>query len=295
MKKEIKKIDYAQLVANAAQEDYKIGNSVVILDTYKMDPVNDYEFTAYGNSLIFVMKGKGRISVDGVESSVQAPCVMMHLHGQRIRSHIESPVVQKSLVFSDMFIEDLYASSLRLSDLRTSIISNPVLPLNDRIAVKSVNYYFNTMKMIALYYDDLEGSTFSAKFLTLSVLYGPLYSALKKKLSEESFRSPHVSTKFFNLLDQHYKERQPLSFYANELNVSERHLYTFLHQTTGKSPGYWLEHYLFTEAKRLLEERDLSILQISIELNFGNCPSFCRFFKRKQGVTPKAYRKYLSK
>jgi AraC-like DNA-binding protein len=47
---------------------------------------------------------------------------------------------------------------------------------------------------------------------------------------------------------------------------------------------------LILEAKTLLKSTNLSIKEISNELNFGETSIFCRYFKRITGVSPKSYR-----
>ena len=47
------------------------------------------------------------------------------------------------------------------------------------------------------------------------------------------------------------------------------------------------------KAKVLLKNSDMTIENISEELNFPNSPYFCRFFKKQMGCTPKEYRSQI--
>jgi AraC-like DNA-binding protein len=60
---------------------------------------------------------------------------------------------------------------------------------------------------------------------------------------------------------------------------------------SGKSVHRWIDEFVVLEIKNLLRNSDLSIQQISYELNFPN-PSFMgQYFKRITGQTPGEYRR----
>ena len=48
------------------------------------------------------------------------------------------------------------------------------------------------------------------------------------------------------------------------------------------------------EAKRLIEEADMNITQISEQLGFADVHYFSRIFKNRVGVSPKQYEKMVS-
>ena len=168
----------------------------------------------------------------------------------------------------------------------------PVVPITSQ-TIYELDIFTNAMRDIAAY-PDRENNIFCAKHLFLSLFYGPLFDMLKKNNPESTFRSPKISKEFFKLLTTNFREKHYVSYYASKLNISERYLYTAVLSTTGKSPTFWIENYLIAEAKRLMEDRDLSILQISQVLHYAGLPSFTKFFKRKEGVCPSAYRHRIS-
>jgi len=182
--------------------------------------------------------------------------------------------------------------SLKFNDIRSSIIENPVIVL-DELAAKGIEIYVNTLKIIATSSRNFEKVT-CIKYLTLSLFYGPLFNVFKKKIDSASFRSPKLSTGFFHLLERHFREEHELSYYADKLNISVRYLYANVRSTTGKSPGYWIDYYMMSEAKKLLADMELSIVQVSDTLNFAGLSQFGKFFKKHEGISPSAYRKSLT-
>jgi len=187
----------------------------------------------------------------------------------------------------------LYMNALKFNDIRTSILENPVIPIKED-AVGSIEMYLKALISIAGRPDN--GNNIScAKFITLALFYGPLYDSFKKKVQSETFKTPKISSDFFNMLQKNFRKEHKMGYYAHELGISERYLYLTVMSSTGKSPSYWIDYYLISEAKKMLQNRNYSITQVMEELHFAGLPSFGKFFLRKEGMSPSTYRKNLTK
>ncbi|MDR1673524.1 MAG: helix-turn-helix domain-containing protein, partial [Bacteroidales bacterium] len=75
-----------------------------------------------------------------------------------------------------------------------------------------------------------------------------------------------------------------------KLCLTSKHLSAVIKKTTGKSAFEWINDYVILEAKSLLRATNMTVQQISEELNFANQSFFGKFFKRAVGVSPKEYR-----
>lgn len=106
-------------------------------------------------------------------------------------------------------------------------------------------------------------------------------------------RNEEIFTRFIHLVIKHYKQRNKLNFYAQQLFLSPRYLCDIIKKTSGHTPREWIDHYTILEAKMLLQTTDLTTEQISYELNFPNSSFFCKFFKKNVGMTTKEYRQSL--
>lgn len=87
----------------------------------------------------------------------------------------------------------------------------------------------------------------------------------------------------------HKKERR-IDFYADKLQLSSKYLSQVIKNYSGKSAADWIDEYVVLEAKALLKSTNMTIQQISDELNFPSQSFFGKFFKRISGVSPKTYR-----
>ena len=106
-------------------------------------------------------------------------------------------------------------------------------------------------------------------------------------------RSGDYFKQLVNLLHENYRTERSVEFYANQMNLTPKHLSRVVRTYSGKSVHQWIDDFVVLEIKNLLKYSDLSIQQISYELNFPN-PSFMgQYFKRITGKTPGEYRREI--
>lgn len=99
-----------------------------------------------------------------------------------------------------------------------------------------------------------------------------------------------IHERFINLVQQNFKKERFLDFYAEKLEVSTKHLSRTVKEATGFSAVDWIDRLVILEAKVLLKSTNLSIQQISDELNFTSQSFFGRYFKKHTGRSPKDFR-----
>ena len=63
-----------------------------------------------------------------------------------------------------------------------------------------------------------------------------------------------------------------------------------MRQVTGRTVMDYINQMLLMEASWLLRNTDETTVQIADRLHFSSQASFCRFFTRLKGLSPKAYR-----
>jgi len=97
--------------------------------------------------------------------------------------------------------------------------------------------------------------------------------------------------KFRQLLAHNYMNERKLDFYARQLHVTPKHLSAAIKKQTGKSAGEWIDETITLEAKVLLQNKTLTVSQVSNMLNFSDQSVFGKFFRANTGMSPVEYRK----
>lgn len=99
-----------------------------------------------------------------------------------------------------------------------------------------------------------------------------------------------VIRNFSFLVEVHYKSKHTVSEYADLMNKPAKSLTNLFAQHIDKSPLQIIQDRIFLEAKRMLLNSERSIKETAFELGFEDIQSFSRFFKNKQGISPKEFR-----
>lgn len=95
------------------------------------------------------------------------------------------------------------------------------------------------------------------------------------------------------LVEQHYKEHRPLSFYADRLRVTPDHLSRACRAVTGASALELVHARLMLEARRLLSYTEMPVVAVAHELGYEDPAYFSKFFARIVGASPSAYRESI--
>lgn len=99
---------------------------------------------------------------------------------------------------------------------------------------------------------------------------------------------------FFRLMEGNCRSEHNVSFYADNLFITKRHLNKTVKEIVGKPAKHIIEEAIILEAKILLQDDELTISSISEELRFSSLSSFSNFFKKISGLSPSEYRQGLN-
>jgi AraC family transcriptional regulator, transcriptional activator of pobA len=110
----------------------------------------------------------------------------------------------------------------------------------------------------------------------------------------ESYMSSYnytVLKNFQQLIERNFATLRLPKEYAELLYITPNHLNALCKDVLGIPAGEVIRNRILLEAKRLLVNLDLSITEISNELNFSDNSYFTKFFKKYVGITPEEFRK----
>lgn len=94
-------------------------------------------------------------------------------------------------------------------------------------------------------------------------------------------------------LDYHFTEDISLGALANQFNISYSYLARLVKEHLGMSAKQYLTNKRYAQGHFLLVTTERSVTEIAHDAGFPSANAFIREFKRRDGVTPEAYRKRL--
>ncbi len=95
------------------------------------------------------------------------------------------------------------------------------------------------------------------------------------------------------LIEQRYAEKLNLEELSQASNLSPFHLQRSFKEICGCSPTGYLQSIRLRKAAELLRETDKTISRIGIEVGMSNPAYLATLFKKKYGLTPRAYRQQI--
>ncbi|KMQ65312.1 hypothetical protein ACM39_16680 [Chryseobacterium sp. FH2] len=116
-----------------------------------------------------------------------------------------------------------------------------------------------------------------------------------QELRDKMTRTEKIVYDFTSLVSDYYLMNKHVSFYADKLLISERHLGTVVKRETGKTPLIIINEFLINEAKAQLADFSLSLAEIAHNLRFSDQYSFSHFFKKHLKISPTRYRKEVER
>ncbi|MFK8160949.1 MAG: helix-turn-helix transcriptional regulator [Lewinella sp.] len=96
---------------------------------------------------------------------------------------------------------------------------------------------------------------------------------------------------FKKLIKQYGHEGKPVKFYAGEMKLTPVHLNRICQMVVQKTALQVVHERVLAEAKKYLKGTSSSIAEIAYFLGFKDPAHFSKFFKKKAGVPPGAFRK----
>ena len=175
-----------------------------------------------------------------------------------------------------------------------NVLKSPILemaPEEVDIATQYLNLIDNVINTNSAYRDD------SVRYLLASIFH-LIGGILMKRLvaveeGPEKTASNHhkkVFESFVRLVEKHHDTERSVGFYADKLCITPKYLSKIIKNVSGFSAPDVINKYVILEAQHLLRHTDLSIKEISDQLNFPNQSFFYKYFKSHTGCTPNSYR-----
>lgn len=242
--------------------------------------------------IIYIQSGKGYHSIDGQIFRLKANTI--YLIGQGQIHFFEKGENLKGYLLR--YKEDLLPPKLTFYSKDYSLLqmltnSNALSLTKEEAKVFSNNFG----ELFTEKSTTKNGQNSDIIQLVLLTILSRIKLKIRSTYEEHIINEPNSDSAFSQrlilLIEDHYKEEHDLHFYYKKLGITNRKLLAITQTQLGKTPKQLINQRLLTEATRLLKFTDLSLKEISFELGYAEPAYFSRIFKRKFGVSPKAYRK----
>ena len=266
-----------------------IGDDLVLLDKPVILSAFQYPFRVDVTAIIICIKGSTEGLINLKPYSSGESCFITILPGQVMQyKSISEDFSGLFIAMSQKFGDGLMPDAHERLPLAVSVRNNPVINLNEE-GLNGMIKYFEMLKRI-IREKDHPYRIEVARYLTLSFFYGVCVDFHKFEDSTKKTHNEIMLEKFLNLIEKHHKQERGLEFYAGKLYITSKHLSKIIKEISGKHANDLIDEHVTFEAKALLKSTNMTIQQISDELNFPSQSFFGKYFKRVTGKSPMEYK-----
>lgn len=234
----------------------------------------------------WLRRGRAELTLDGEALTVKAPCALLLAPGS-VHGFVYAPDSQglQVSVPSNLLLQGLRATPTLAERLRESAVIEGPFTAADR---RELDRLFEGVT--TEFERDAAGRSEALQAAALLLaLWFLRHPALARSRHGAGLRDTLVQ-RYRALVQAHFREHQPLSFYAEALKVTPDHLSRACRGVAGQSALELLHERLLVEARRLLAFTELPVAEVAQTLGFDDAQYFSRFFARRSGLAPSAYR-----
>lgn len=241
--------------------------------------------------LLLIHRGQSRVLYDMHETTLSPNMVILAMPGHLIHfiDRSDDLVFSRLAVTPKLFQEML--SNAFSHDIR-QFHAHPAYILTDE-QVDKLMKILELLEAIARH-DEQELSYRHQLLLTqLTIGYEFVtYYRSKQEKKRADKQKQELLNRFCDMVVAHFRESREVKFYADKLHIHPYHLTRVIREASGgMSPAEWIEQYVITLAKKMIEtQQELSLKHIAYQLGFTEPSSFYRYFKHATGITAKDYR-----
>lgn len=239
-------------------------------------------------TFILIEKGSGKLNIDLVEHNIETKTLLAVLPGYMYSNFRFS----EDITFKLFSFESDTSSKLSLLtgiNLFENVYSYPCVQLSVKQFHSLLNYFSFIIEQNS--WEDRPHRKTLIKTLLSSFLIQ--IASIYTMHMDDSIginRNKELFIQFNNLLFENIKKERTVQFYADKMYLSSKYLSLIIKEVSGRTMTAWIREWTISTIKIMLKTSDLTVAQISEELDFPN-PSFMgRYFKQYTRMTPLQYR-----
>ena len=230
--------------------------------------VDGTSYTAKAGETVFLSKG---IMLQVTESSSDLQFTLLFYHSENIRPMLGNTVVTMRL-YATIYPKACHIIHTGFENMLAS--------------------YARMLQALEQQEDTSPYSAYEEKLLLLAVTYRlcSIFSMSYKVAGKDMARKIEIFESLLKLIEDNYMRERSVAFYADQLCLTPKYLSVMVKSLCGNTVQQLLFKAIIRRSIFLMKNTNMSIQQISYELNFPTASTFGTFFKKHTGLSPKHYR-----
>ena len=245
--------------------------------------------------IAFCMEGETNINFNNKSHVLKADHCAIILPNTIVRHlHSSKGGIFRIVAISSTFMKKVTSSRKETWDIGYFLYNNPVFPINRNSSYKLYLYKEIVLTCINekehVYSKEAKKHFFSAIFCEL---LGTLHRAIPSQEDAPNLRNDratYIFRRFMEKVTEDDGTHRSVSYYADLLCYSAKHLSTVIKRVCGKTPLAIINEHAMECIKCHLKHSDMSIKEVADHFEFVNPSFFGKFVKEHTGMSPLQYR-----
>lgn len=254
--------------------------------------IYNYEITEHLHTdliqIFIITEGGGFLLSEGKKIALQPPCALIipnnTLHGFVLQATIQGDVFILSNVFFEKCLSDNQKVLLKLSQLQQVSFEENLIHLQE------IEYLRNRLIEELATFQPEKKYAIQLLFQLLLLQFYRIEQHQPAQVIPTENRMLSYFHSFQKLIKQNIHEAKSIKYYAKALNISSVHLNRICQSLVQKSALQVVHEYLLNETKKYLLGTSNSIAEISYFFGFKDPSHFSKFFRKMEGISPRAFR-----
>ena len=243
--------------------------------------------------ICFCEKGETTFSINHrIYTLKKAHCAILP-PGTIISGGSDAPHTIKTTAISQNFLEEIMCINKETLNVMHYLYNNPIHPTGRATSYKMYLYKELLMTLIKeqthAYSKQTRRHHFAGMICEMFALISEKIPT-KEKIETKKERTAGIVHDFIEAVSTDDGSHRSVSYYANKLCYSAKHLSYSVKQATGKTPLQIINAHAISQIKHKLKYSDTSMKCLADYFDFPSPSFFGKFVKAHTGVSPLQYR-----
>lgn len=272
-----------------------INKSVLLFDNFNginplYDLANQQTYKLWQTTMLFILQGQTELKINKEVINLHAgQCLTTQSDVNLvIQSSSENLSYMLYVIYPETFMKTF--EDLKINYNLTNILGNyHIKSLSDEDLKYQFTLYLNLRDELLRPHYEMK-ATFARCYLDVLFATNKEMFDIKETITgDTSSRQYDIYKRFLIDLNQYADKERTVGYYAKLQNISAKYLSFVCVQYSKKNASTWIDEYVVTKAKALINLHHPTTQELCAQLNFSSASSFIRYFKRVTGMSPREY------
>ena len=293
-------MDIQDLKPRRGDDTYRIGDSDELVGMENIGTVPSGVVCLQNHGvLFFITEGRAQLEYDGHVVQLQKNDLFLYMAHSTANNFMASSDFNCRQIWfsrSELWNIDIY-NLISVADM-SQLKLHPVVHLSDD-DIKLCDTYFQLLcsrmksSTSALTPDIVRSLLGTIMLELLSIMRRNSERAVEEVRQEDPNSSLHkkrIIDNFIKLVEESDDRIRRVDEFASQLNITPKYLSTILKEVMNRRPSTYIQLYTLKAIEYRLRFTDMTMQEISHDLNFPNPSFFGKYCKEHLGMTPLEYR-----